>query len=461
MKISPLIFKAYDIRGIVEDELAPSVVKAIGRAIGSESVAKGERGVVVGRDGRLSGMMLMDELKAGLIESGCHVIDVGMVPTPLVYFSTYTKGVTSGVMITGSHNPPEYNGFKIMIGGETLSSNRIQDLYNRIINQDYASGAGSSMSVNIDNDYINTITSGIKLNKKLSIVVDCGNGVAGNIAPKLFEALGAKVTKLFCVVDGRFPNHHPDPSKLGNLQDLIKEVLETGADMGLAFDGDGDRLGLIDNEGNVIWADRQMILYARDVLSRNAGAKIVFDVKCSSLLPKDITEHGGVPIMSRTGHSFIKAKLKETGAALGGEMSGHIFFKERWYGFDDALYTGARLLEILSKTDKTCAEVFADLPDSINTPEINIHFDKQGQQYEAMDKLANTADFPDAQITTIDGVRVDYADEKHWGWGLVRSSNTTPCLVLRFEASSQQMLNEIQDKFRTWLGNNNISTKNF
>jgi len=461
MKISPLIFKAYDIRGIVEDELAPSVVKAIGRAIGSESVAKGERGVVVGRDGRLSGMMLMDSLKAGLIESGCHIIDVGMVPTPLVYFSTYTKGVTSGVMITGSHNPPEYNGFKIMIAGETLSSNRIQDLYNRIINQDYASGAGSSMSVNIDNDYINTITSGIKLNKKLSIVVDCGNGVAGNIAPKLFEALGAKVTKLFCVVDGRFPNHHPDPSKLGNLQDLIKEVLETGADMGLAFDGDGDRLGLIDNKGNVIWADRQMILYARDVLSRNAGAKIVFDVKCSSLLPKDITEHGGVPIMSRTGHSFIKAKLKETGAALGGEMSGHIFFKERWYGFDDALYTGARLLEILSKTDKTCAEVFADLPDSINTPEINIHFDKQGQQYEAMDKLANTAYFPDAQITTIDGVRVDYADEKHWGWGLVRSSNTTPCLVLRFEASSQQMLNEIQDKFITWLGNNNISTKNF
>ena len=403
----------YDIRGIVEDELAPSVVKAIGRAIGSESVAKGERGVVVGRDGRLSGMMLMDSLKAGLIESGCHVIDVGMVPTPLVYFSTYTKGVTSGVMITGSHNPPEYNGFKIMIAGETLSSNRIQDLYNRIINQDYASGAGSSMSVNIDNDYINTITSDIKLNKKLSIVVDCGNGVAGNIAPKLFEALGAKVTKLFCMVDGRFPNHHPDPSKLGNLQDLIKEVLETGADMGLAFDGDGDRLGLIDNKGNVIWADRQMILYARDVLSRNAGAKIVFDVKCSSLLPKDITEHGGVPIMSRTGHSFIKAKLKETGAALGGEMSGHIFFKERWYGFDDALYTGARLLEILSKTDKTCAEVFADLPDSINTPEINIHFDKQGQQYKAMDKLANTADFPDAQITTIDGVRVDYADEKH------------------------------------------------
>ncbi|MGE4594815.1 MAG: phosphomannomutase/phosphoglucomutase, partial [Gammaproteobacteria bacterium] len=283
MVVSNSIFKAYDIRGIVEDELTPDVVRAIGRAIGSESIDKGERGVAVGRDGRLSGMMLMDSLKAGLIESGCHVIDVGMVPTPLVYFSTYTKGATSGVMITGSHNPPEYNGFKIMIAGETLSSNRIQDLYNRIINQDYASGAGSSMSVNIDEDYINTITSDIKLDKELSIVVDCGNGVAGNIAPKLFEALGVKVSKLFCMVDGRFPNHHPDPAKLENLQDLIKEVLESGADMGFAFDGDGDRLGLIDNKGNVIWADRQMILYARDVLSRNAGAKIVFDVKCSSL----------------------------------------------------------------------------------------------------------------------------------------------------------------------------------
>jgi len=461
MKISPLIFKAYDIRGIVEDELTPDVVKAIGLAIGSESITKGERGVAVGRDGRLTGMMLMDSLKAGLIESGCHVIDVGMVPTPLVYFSTYTKGATSGVMITGSHNPPEYNGFKIMIAGDTLSSDRIQALYDRIINQDYTSGAGSSMSVNIDDDYINTITSDIKLDKQLNIVIDCGNGVAGNIAPKLFEALGAKVSKLFCLVDGRFPNHHPDPSKLENLQDLIKEVIETGADMGLAFDGDGDRLGLIDNKGNVIWPDRQMILYARDILSRNAGAKIVFDVKCTSLLPKDITEHGGEPIMSRTGHSFIKAKLKETGAALGGEMSGHIFFKERWFGFDDALYTGARLLEILSKTDKTCAEVFADLPDSINTPEINIHFDKHGQQFEAMDKLAKSADFSDAEITTIDGVRVDYTDGEHWGWGLVRPSNTTPCLVLRFEANDQQMLIDIQDKFRTWLGNSNISTNNF
>mgnify|MGYP001571208335 FL=1 len=457
MSISQSIFKAYDIRGIVEHELTPEAVKLIGLAIGSESIDKGERGVVIGRDGRLSGLDLMQALKEGLKESGCHVVDIGMVPTPLVYFATYTKAATSGVMITGSHNPPEYNGFKIMIAGETLSGDRIQELYQRIQANNFNSGHGTSTKVDIEQDYIDCITADIKLDKPLHIVVDCGNGVAGNIAPKLFEKMGAKVTKLFCLIDGNFPNHHPDPSKLHNLEDIIKEVKDTGADMGFAFDGDGDRLGLIDNKGNVIWADRQMILYSRDILERNPGAKIVFDVKCSSLLPKDIAQHGGEAIMSRTGHSFIKAKLKETGAALGGEMSGHIFFKERWYGFDDALYTGARLSEIISKTDKTCAEIFADLPDSINTPEINIHFDEQGDQFKAMDKLAKNVDFKGAKITTIDGVRVDYPD----GWGLVRPSNTTPCLVLRFEADNQKTLEEIQEKFRIWLENNDISTKDF
>ena len=387
MDISSSIFKAYDIRGIVEKELTPEVVKLIGMAIGSESIAQGERGIVVGRDGRLTGPMLSESLISGLIESGCHVVDIGMVPTPLVYFATYTKGASSGVMVTGSHNPPEYNGFKIMIAGKTLAADKIQNLYSRIVNQQFSSGSGSSTSINIDQDYMDTIKSDIVLERELNIVVDCGNGIAGNIAPKLFESLGAKVTKLFCLVDGRFPNHHPDPSNPENLEDLIKEVIDTGADLGLAFDGDGDRLGLVDNKGNVIWADRQMILYSRDVLSRKPGAKIIFDVKCSSLLPKDISEHGGEPIMSRTGHSFIKNKLKETDAELGGEMSGHIFFKDRWYGFDDALYTAARLLEIISKTDKTCAEIFAELPSSVSTPEINIHFDKQGQQYDAMDAL--------------------------------------------------------------------------
>ena len=455
MDITSSIFKAYDIRGIVEKELTPEVVKLIGIAIGSESISQGERGIVVGRDGRLTGPMLSESLISGLIESGCHVVDIGMVPTPLVYFSTYTKGAGSGVMVTGSHNPPEYNGFKIMIAGETLSADKIQNLYSRILNQEFSSGSGSSTSINIDQDYMDTIKSDISLDRELNIVVDCGNGVAGNIAPKLFESLGAKVTKLFCLVDGRFPNHHPDPSNPENLEDLIKEVIDTGADLGLAFDGDGDRLGLVDNKGNVIWADRQMILYSRDVLSRKPGAKIIFDVKCSSLLPKDISEHGGEPIMSRTGHSFIKNKLKETDAELGGEMSGHIFFKDRWYGFDDALYTAARLLEIISKTDKTCAEIFAELPSSVSTPEINIHFDKQGQQYDAMDALYKNVDFPGAEINTLDGVRVDYEN----CWGLVRASNTTPCLVLRFEGRDKEALNSIKSQFKDWLETNNISTK--
>ncbi len=457
MSVSQSIFKAYDIRGIVDQDLTPETVKLIGLAIGSESIAKGERDVVVGRDGRLSGPVLMESLKSGLKASGCHVVDIGMVPTPLVYYATFTKAATSGVMITGSHNPPEYNGFKIMIAGETLSGERIQELYQRINTNDFSAGHGTSTQVDIEQDYIDHINSDIKLDNPLNVVIDAGNGVAGNIAPKLYEQLGANVTKLFCMVDGNFPNHHPDPSKPKNLINIIQEVKDTGADMGFAFDGDGDRLGLIDNKGNVIWADRQMILYSRDILKRNPGGKIVFDVKCSSLLPKDITENGGEPIMSRTGHSFIKAKLKETGALLGGEMSGHIFFKERWYGFDDALYTGARLLEILSKTNKTCAEVFAQLPDSINTPEINIHFDEQGQQFKAMDKLAKNVSFDNAEITTIDGVRVDYPN----GWGLVRPSNTTPCLVLRFEADTQKTLEEIQEKFRIWLKNNNISTQEF
>ncbi|SMN11597.1 Phosphoglucosamine mutase [uncultured Candidatus Thioglobus sp.] len=460
MSISQSIFKAYDIRGIVAEQLTTESVKLIGMAIGSESIAKGERGIVVGRDGRLSGVELMNALKQGLKLTGCHIVDIGMVPTPLVYYATYTKAATSGVMITGSHNPPEYNGFKIVIAGETLSGERIQALYQRIQNKNFSIGHGTSTKVDIEQDYRDRIAADIKLDKPLHIVVDAGNGVAGNIAPKLFEQLGAKVTKLFCLVDGTFPNHHPDPSKTANLKDIIKEVKDTGADMGFAFDGDGDRLGLIDNKGNVIWADRQMILYSRDILQRNQGAQIVFDVKCSSLLPKDIEQHGGKAIMSRTGHSFIKAKLKQTGALLGGEMSGHIFFKERWYGFDDALYTGARLLEILSKTTQTCEQVFADLPDSINTPEINIHFDQQGEQFEAMEKLVKNVDFindDNAKITLIDGVRVDYPN----GWGLVRPSNTTPCLVLRFEANDEKTLNNIQDSFRVWLSDNGISTKDF
>ena len=447
MNIPSSIFKAYDIRGIVETELTSDIVKLIGKAVGSESIAMGERGVVVGRDGRLSGPELSEALISGLIESGCHVVNIGMVPSPVVYFATYTKAASSGVMITGSHNPAEYNGLKIIIAGETLSAERIQTLYSRILENDFTNGHGTSTSINIDQDYIDTIKSDIQLEKELKVVIDCGNGVAGNIAPQLFETLGVKISKLFCLVDGRFPNHHPDPSKPENLEDLIQEVIETGADLGLAFDGDGDRLGLIDNKGRVVWADQQMMLYAKDVLSRNKGAKIIFDVKCTSLLPQVILEFGGEPIMSRTGHSFIKKKLKETGADLAGEMSGHIFFQERWYGFDDALYTAARLLEIVSNSDKSCSELFDELPVNLSTPEININFDKHGQQFDAMDVLSSNIDFPGANINTIDGVRVDYED----CWGLVRPSNTTPCLVLRFEAKDNTALIEIQEKFKQWL----------
>ena len=453
MNIPSSIFKAYDIRGIVETELTPEIVKLIGRAVGSESIEKGERGVVVGRDGRLTGPELSEALISGLIESGCHVVNIGMVPSPVVYFATHTKAATSGVMITGSHNPAEYNGLKIMIAGETLSAEKIQSLYTRILENDFKTGSGTSTSINIDQDYINTIKSDINLEKELNIVIDCGNGVAGNIAPQLIEALGVKLSKLFCLVDGRFPNHHPDPSKPKNLEDLIQEVIETKSDLGLAFDGDGDRLGLIDNKGKIIWADQQMMLYAKDVLTRNKGAKIIFDVKCTSLLPKVISDNGGEPIMSRTGHSFIKKKLKETNAALAGEMSGHIFFKERWYGFDDALYTAARLLEIVSKSNKSCSELFEEFPVNLSTPEININFDKHGQQFEAMDSLSSHIDFPGANINTIDGVRVDYED----CWGLVRPSNTTPCLVLRFEAKDHTALIDIQEKFKKWLESCDIS----
>jgi phosphomannomutase/phosphoglucomutase len=453
--VSKSIFKAYDIRGIVNEDLTIETVVLIGKAIGSESIDRGERGIVVGRDGRTSGPDLMNALVEGIKSTGCHVVKIGMIPTPVLYYATYSKGASSGVMITGSHNPPNYNGFKMMIAGETLSGERILNLYERINNHNFHQGQGTSTTIDIQEDYLNRVTSDISIKRPLKIVVDCGNGVAGHLAPKLFEALGCEVVKLFCHIDGNFPNHHPDPSKLENLNDLIAEIKAEKADLGLAFDGDGDRLGVIDEKGNVIWADRQMILFSRDVIHRNPGAKIVFDVKCSSLLSKDISNQGGRPILSRTGHSFIKAKIKDESALLGGEMSGHIFFKERWYGFDDALYAGARLLEILSSRNESCSEIFSELPDSFNTPEINIHFEKQGDQFEAMEKLKKTANFNEGVLTTIDGIRLDYED----CWGLVRPSNTTPCLVLRFEAETEVSLKRIREEFREWLERTGIDSK--
>lgn len=440
------IFRAYDIRGIVGDTLTPEIVTQIGKSIGSEAEARGQKTVVVARDGRLSGPSLIAALTEGLRAAGRDVIDIGMVPTPVLYFATHYLKTGSGVMLTGSHNPPDYNGLKIMLGGDTLSGDAILALKTRIDKAQFVQGAGKREQQDIGEAYIERVTKDVKLSRPFKVVVDCGNGVAGVLAPKLIRALGCEVIELFCEIDGKFPNHHPDPSQPKNLEDVIAAVHKHKADLGLAFDGDGDRLGVIDSKGNVIWPDRQMMLYAGDILKRNPGAKIIFDVKCSSHLGNSITQHGGTPVMWKTGHSFIKAKIKESGALLGGEMSGHIFFKERWYGFDDALYTAARLLEILSKDKRPPHEVFMDLPDAVNTPELKLDM-REGEHFKFMQRIQDSLRFEDAEISTIDGVRADFCD----GWGLVRPSNTTPCLVFRFEADNEDALDYIKDQFRRQL----------
>ncbi len=438
------VFRAYDIRGIVNEALTPEVVIQIGQSIGSEAQAHNQSKVVVARDGRLSGPDLVRQLIFGLQSTGCEVIDIGMVPTPILYFATHYLKTGTGVMVTGSHNPPEYNGFKIMIAGETLSGEGIQALKNRVDQQNFTVGTGTLHTTDVHHAYIKRIKKDIKLARPFKVVVDCGNGVAGMIAPHLFQMLGCDFIPLFCEVDGHFPNHHPDPSQPKNLQDLIQAVKTHQADLGLAFDGDGDRLGVVDSKGVIVWPDRQMMLYATDILKRNPGGKIIYDVKCSRHLASVIEQQGGEPIMWKTGHSFVKAKLRATGALLAGEMSGHIFFKERWYGFDDALYTAARLLEILAQDARTPTEVFASLPNAVSTPELNLNFTNYGEHFEFMDKIRDTFQFAKSTITTIDGIRVEFAQ----GWGLVRPSNTTPCLVIRFEADNQVALEEIQSQFR-------------
>ncbi len=444
MNIDASIFRAYDIRGVVADALTPEACEQIGRAFGSEALARGQKVVNLARDGRLSGPDLIAALARGIQSTGCDVINIGMVPTPVLYFSTYHLDTGTGIMVTGSHNPPEYNGLKMMIGGDTLFGEGIQQLYQRLVKDDLASGEGSYSETDVMDAYLDRIIGDVKLSRKMRIASDCGNGVAGVCATELFEKLGCEVSELFTEVDGNFPNHHPDPAKVENLVDIRARVKEEGLDLGLAFDGDGDRVGVIDDKGQIIWPDRQMILYSRDILDRNPGAKIIYDVKCSTLLPKAISEAGGEPEMWKTGHSFVKARIKETGAALGGEMSGHIFFKERWFGFDDALYSAARLLEILSRDDRPVSEIFGEIPDSFNTPELGIKF-AEGEHHKFMKAFIESADFGDAKLTTIDGIRADY----HNGWGLVRASNTTPSLVIRFEADSQSDLEQIQDNFRS------------
>lgn len=446
---SPLIFKAYDIRGVVGDTLTDDIVRDIGRAVGSEARAAGLPVIAVGRDGRLSGPGFAVALADGIRDTGVDVIDIGMGPTPLLYYVASQHAGGSGVMVTGSHNPPEYNGFKIMLGGTTLSGEAIQRLRARIEHRDFTAAAapGASRTLSPAAEYIERIASDVRPVRPLRVVVDCGNGAAGAVAPDLLRALGCEPVELYCEVDGNFPNHHPDPSQPENLADLIAAVAHHRADLGFAFDGDGDRLGVIDGEGRVVWPDRQMMLYAADVLSRRPGAPIIFDVKCSRNLERVIREAGGEPVMSRTGHSLIKARMKELGAPLAGEMSGHIFFGERWFGFDDALYTAARLLEILARDHRSPTAVFAALPDAVSTPELRIDFAREGDNHAFMQRFLENPGFDDARIITIDGMRAEFAD----GWGLVRASNTTPSLILRFEADDDAALTRIQAAFAAAL----------
>jgi phosphomannomutase/phosphoglucomutase len=442
------IFRMYDIRGVVGDTLSTGVARLIGRAIGSEARDRGLSEIVVGRDGRLSGPDLVASLIQGLRSTGMDVIDIGAAPTPVTYFAGYHLRTGSGISVTGSHNPPDYNGFKVVLGGETLSEDAIQNLYRRIQAERFVDGMGGLQTLDVNADYMRRITDDIQIERKLKVVVDCGNGIPGALAPAVLEGIGCEVIPLYCDVDGTFPNHHPDPSDLANLQDLILSVKQVGADIGLAFDGDGDRLGVVTASGEVIFPDRLLMLFATDILTRNPGATIIYDVKCTGHLQPLILQHGGSPLMWRTGHSLIKAKMKETDAALAGEMSGHFFFGERWYGFDDGIYAAARLMEILAGDieERTPEQIFATLPKGVSTPELKIPM-REGEHYRFIEQFRAKAKFEGARLTTIDGMRADWPD----GWGLVRASNTTPVLVLRFDADSVAALKRVQDVFRAQL----------
>ena len=446
LTIEQEIFRAYDIRGIVGESLSAEVVEVIGKAIGSEAGDRGVTSLCIGYDGRHSSPELAEALARGVMATGCNVIHIGAVPTPVLYFATHQLQTGSGVMVTGSHNPANYNGLKIMLGGETLSGEAIQKLYQRTQTADFNTGQGEQSREDVRRAYLDRIVGDIAVAAPLKVVVDAGNGIAGELGPLLIEELGCEVVPLYCEVDGNFPNHHPDPGKPANLKDLIAKVNETGADLGLAFDGDGDRLGVVTNTGKIIWPDRLMMLLAKDVVSRNPGADVLYDVKCSRRLAGVISEAGGRPIMWKTGHSLMKAKMKETGALLAGEMSGHVFFGERWYGFDDGLYTAARLLEILGIEDRHSDDVFADFPEDISTPELNVEV-TESEKFGIIERLGEQGDFGDGSISNIDGIRVDYTD----GWGLCRASNTTPVLVLRFEAETEDALERIKAVFREQL----------
>ncbi len=441
------IFKAYDIRGIVAQTLNSDVATQLGRAFGSAVLARGETTVIVGRDGRLSGPALSTALIAGLQAVGVGVIDLGQITTPMLYFATHVLDAQSGIMITGSHNPPNYNGFKMVLSREAIYGEAIQTLYRAILQQQFPVGQGGYQTHSIRAAYFNRIISNIKLTRPMHIAIDCGSGVAGAFAADLYRGFGCQVDELFCEVDGHFPHHHPDPAQPENLRDLIHHVKNSPAELGLAFDGDADRLGVVTKEGNIIYPDRQLMLFAQDVLSRSPGAQIVYDVKCTRHVAPWVSAHGGKPYMWKTGHSLIKAKMRDIGAALGGEMSGHIFFQDRWYGFDDGLYAGARLLELLSRSANPSA-ILNGLPQSYSTPELQLQLN-EGENFAMIAKMqepkqSNTHFHNAKQVICIDGLRVEYAN----GFGLARSSNTTPTVVMRFEAETTAELAHIQASFK-------------
>ncbi len=449
MKVTASNFKAYDIRGVVGKTISPAFAEHLGRAFGTEAIAAGEKAVAVGRDGRLSGPKLAAALIRGLVSTGLDVVDLGAVTTPMLYYVAATRGrrgCHSGIMVTGSHNPKDYNGFKMVLAGRAIYGEDIQRLRQRMEAEDYVTNPGRSAAMDIVPEYGARITGDCKLKRPMKIVVDSGNGIPGASAPAILRALGCEVTELYSQVDGDFPNHHPDPSKPENLADLIRTVQSTDAEIGLAFDGDGDRLGVVTKDGKIIYPDRQLMLFAKDILTRNPGGTVIFDVKCTQRLAPVIRKAGGKPLMWKTGHSLVKAKMKQVKAPIAGEMSGHIFFGERWYGFDDATYTAARLLEILSRS-KDPSKVLNALPTSFSTPELNVPC-AEGEPKVLVQKLLETAKFPGAlEVITIDGLRAEYKD----GFGLIRSSNTTPVLVMRFEGHTEKALHRIEATFMAAL----------
>lgn len=440
------VFRAYDIRGIINEQFSEYAFYTLGRAIGTRLHALGRDKLFLARDGRLTSEQLADALKAGLMASGAHIIDLGAVATPVMYYAVHSQDIDSGVMVTGSHNPADYNGIKMVLAGKTLVQEDIEQLYDIVMSTDFVTGAGSCSHQDIMADYQQRLIRDIKLQRPLKVVVDCGNGIAGAVIPQVIESLGCEVVPLFCEVDGRFPNHHPDPTVEENLLDLRAAVFAHKADIGLAFDGDADRLGVLTEEGEIIWPDRLMMFYARHILLRLPRSTIVFDVKCSANLAQVIEDAGGIARMCPTGHSIVKAVMKETHAVLAGEMSGHLFFKDGWYGFDDALFSACRLLEMVSKSPLTVGQQFEAIPNSVNTPEIKIPI-SEDLKFNFMSQFMMLADFPDAEILRIDGMRVEF---EH-GWGLLRASNTTPCLIARFEAQNQESLEDIKQRFRTQL----------